>query len=106
METKYKTFLILIVSLASFVLSGFPSSNLFAEETERRDPHQSSKCLEAVREFADNVLKYRWDTYGPKHTPLFVEGLNIHTQELGRSILINCNELSEGNLNWFHLTNR
>ena len=34
-----------------------------------------------MREFADNVLKYGRDTYGPKHTPLFVDGLNIHTYE-------------------------
>jgi len=41
----------------------------------------ASKYLDAVREFADNVLKYGRDTYGPKHTPLFVDGLNIHTHE-------------------------
>jgi hypothetical protein len=40
-----------------------------------------SKYLDAVREFADNVLKYGRDTYGPKHTPLFVDGLNVHTHE-------------------------
>jgi len=40
-----------------------------------------SKYLNAVRTFADNVLKYGRDTYGPKHTPLFVDGLNIHTHE-------------------------
>jgi len=34
-----------------------------------------------VREFADNVLKYGRDTYGPKHTPLFVDGLNVNTHE-------------------------
>jgi len=45
------------------------------------DPNQSTKYLYAVREFADNVLKYGRDTYGPKHTPLFVDGLNIHTHE-------------------------
>lgn len=45
------------------------------------DPNDSSKYLEAVREFADNVLKYGRDTYGPKHTPFFVDGLNIHTHE-------------------------
>ncbi|MHC4324912.1 MAG: hypothetical protein ACYSUX_11645, partial [Planctomycetota bacterium] len=39
------------------------------------------KYLSAVRTFADNVLKYGKDTYGPKHTPLFVDGLNIHTRE-------------------------
>jgi len=49
--------------------------------TETPDPNESSKYLDAVREFADNVLKYGRDTYGPKHTPLFVDGLNIHTHE-------------------------
>jgi len=42
---------------------------------------ESSKYLDAVREFADNVLQYGRDSYGPKHTPLFVDGLNIHTRE-------------------------
>jgi pectate lyase len=41
------------------------------------DPNESSKYLNAVREFADNVLKYGRDTYGPKHTPLFVDGLMV-----------------------------
>jgi pectate lyase len=48
---------------------------------ETADPNNSSKYLDAVREFADNVLKYGRDTYGPKHTPLFVDGLNIHSHE-------------------------
>jgi pectate lyase len=48
---------------------------------EPSDPNQSTKYLDAVRTFADNVLKYGRDTYGPKHTPLFVDGLNIHTRE-------------------------
>lgn len=47
-------------------------------ETDTNDPN---RYLNAVREFADNVLKYGRDTYGPKHTPLFVDGLNIHTHE-------------------------
>jgi len=49
--------------------------------TETQDANDSSKYLDAVREFADNVLKYGRDTYGPKHTPLFVDGLNIHTHD-------------------------
>jgi pectate lyase len=49
--------------------------------TDTPDANQSSKYLDAVRTFADNVLKYGRDTYGPKHTPLFVDGLNIHTHE-------------------------
>ncbi|HCO93693.1 MAG TPA: pectate lyase [Phycisphaerales bacterium] len=39
------------------------------------------KYVSAVQTFADNVLKYGKDTYGPKHTPLFVDGLNIYTYE-------------------------
>jgi len=40
-----------------------------------------NRYLNAVIEFADNVLKYGRDTYGPKHTPLFVDGLNVNTHE-------------------------
>ncbi|MFH1883856.1 MAG: pectate lyase, partial [Planctomycetota bacterium] len=43
--------------------------------------NEDSKYLDAVRKFADMVLKHGRDTYGPKHTPLFVDGLNIHTHE-------------------------
>ncbi|MHC4173311.1 MAG: hypothetical protein ACYTBX_19780 [Planctomycetota bacterium] len=49
--------------------------------TKTPDPNDSSKFLNAVREFADNVLKYGRNNYGPKHTPLFVDGLNSHTHE-------------------------
>jgi pectate lyase len=73
METKYKTHHIIKVVLLSLCLAGFPAGNSRADE--------DSKYLNAVREFADNVLKYGRDTYGPKHTPLFVDGLNIHTHE-------------------------
>jgi len=48
---------------------------------ETSDPNDSTKYLDAVRTFADNVLKYGRDTYGLKHTPLFVDGLNVHTHE-------------------------
>lgn len=44
-------------------------------------PTDPNSYLDAVREFADNVLKYGRDTYGPKHTSLFVDGLNVHTHE-------------------------
>ena len=37
--------------------------------------------LKAVREFADNVVEQGRDVYGPKHTPLFVDGLNVRTRE-------------------------
>jgi len=39
---------------------------------------ENGKYLTAVRTFADNVLEYGKDIYGPKHTPLFIDGINIH----------------------------
>jgi pectate lyase len=48
---------------------------------EAPDPADPNRYLNAVREFGDNVLKYGRDTYGPKHTPLFVDGLNVNTHE-------------------------
>ena len=62
--------LILIITVA-------PCSSKEANTTSP----ESSKYFDAVRTFADNVLKYGRDTYGPKHTPLFLDGLNIHTHE-------------------------
>jgi len=73
MRDKYRPHLILEVVLLFICLVVFPADNSWGDE--------DSKYLNAVREFADNVLKYGRDTYGPKHTPLFVDGLNIHTHE-------------------------
>ena len=75
MKTKNKTFLILKATFLFFVLSGFIAVNSISAEAENSDLNQNSKYLEAMREFADNVLKYGRDTYGPKHTPLFFDGL-------------------------------
>jgi len=73
MTAKYKTCSALKVVLLFISLSGLFPANLSGDE--------GSKYLDAVREFADNVLKYGRDTYGPKHTPLFVDGLNVNTHE-------------------------
>ena len=67
MGTKYRTFLILIVTLLSFFLLIFFSANSFASETKSPDPNQSSKYLDAVREFADNVIKYGLGTAKHHH---------------------------------------
>ena len=63
--------------IAILLLSHLPIC--FSAETS--NPSDPNRYLNAVREFADNVLKYGRDTYGPKHTPLFVDGLNIYTHE-------------------------
>lgn len=40
-----------------------------------------NRYLAAVKTFADNVLAHGRDVYGPRHTPLFVDGLNVDTGE-------------------------
>jgi len=65
-----KTRSISVLVLLFTCLAGLFAGNVYA------DPNESTKYLDAVREFADNVLKYGRDTYGPKHTPLFIDGLN------------------------------
>ncbi len=39
------------------------------------------RYLAVVRTFADNVLEHGRDTYGKRHTPLFVDGINVDTHE-------------------------
>ncbi len=38
-----------------------------------------SEFVEVVRTFADHVVRYGRDVYGPRHTPLFVDGIDIDT---------------------------
>ncbi|MBN2129725.1 MAG: ankyrin repeat domain-containing protein [Sedimentisphaerales bacterium] len=64
-----------LIRIVLVVLASAPIPAL----TDEAAPGDPNRYLDAVREFADNVLKYGRDTYGPKHTPLFVDGLNIHT---------------------------
>jgi len=46
------------------------------------EPSDPNRYLNAVRTFTDNVLKYGRDTYGPKHTPLFVDGYGPYQFDL------------------------
>ena len=73
MRSKYRTHRILEVVLLLIALFGFPTADSLGDE--------QSKYLDAVRQFADNVLKYGRDVYGPKHTPLFVDGLHAKSLE-------------------------
>ena len=62
-----------------------------------------SPWLKAVREFGDQVLAKGRDVYGEKHTPLFVDGLNINTLEPVRWLYLNnrwiiSNQASQQNL--------
>ena len=44
-------------------------------------PPDSARYTHAVRVFADSVLDHGRDTYGPRRTPLFVDGLQVETLE-------------------------
>jgi len=45
---------------------------------------RAERYLKAARTFADAVLEHGRDTYGPEHTPLFVDGLEVRTLEPAR----------------------
>jgi len=80
MKNQNKIHSILKITLLSLILLIFISVNSFAIETKSSDLNQSSKYLDAVREFADNVLKYGRDTYGSKHAQLFMDGVNSRSR--------------------------
>jgi len=58
------------------ILALLAAHRAFAAQAQ--GPVGEDKYLDAVRAFADNVLEYGKDVYGPKHTPLFIDGINIH----------------------------
>jgi pectate lyase len=63
--------------LTAFVLSSFAALPANADEQRALDQHR----LDAVRQFADQVLRVGRDTYGDTHTPLFADGVNVDTHK-------------------------
>ncbi len=59
------------------MLAASPGGAARAQES----PEVGERCVQAVRTFADNVLEHGRDRYGPRHTPLLVDGLHIDTHE-------------------------
>ncbi|MBI4891800.1 MAG: pectate lyase [Acidobacteria bacterium] len=43
--------------------------------------HAEDQYVAAVRAFADTALAHGRDNYGPRHTPLFVDGIHFETRE-------------------------
>ena len=64
---------ILLAVLLTIYLLGVGVGNLYGDE--------GGRYVRAVREYGDNALRYGRDVYGEKHTPLFVDGLNIYTRK-------------------------
>ena len=46
-----------------------------------QDQPGPQRFIEAVRQFAEHAIAHGRDTYGPVHTPMFVDGLNVDTLE-------------------------
>ncbi|MBN1972914.1 MAG: ankyrin repeat domain-containing protein [Sedimentisphaerales bacterium] len=84
MLIKYKVLQIFNINLITIILMFiiFGCERMLTKPTvAEKASSDPNRYLDAVREFADNVLKYGRDTYGPKHTPLFVDGVNVTTNE-------------------------
>lgn len=65
-----------VTALCVFASGGGLLSALPAAVESRAD-----RYVAAVRTFADTALGEGRDVYGPKHTPLFVDGLDVQTRE-------------------------
>ena len=71
--------------LARFtVLIALGASTLQAQSPEAMDRAR----MEAVVQFAETVLKHGRDTYGEKHTPLFVDTLDVDTMRAPEKMYI------------------
>jgi pectate lyase len=70
--TSASTYLLSVCALATVAAGAGPAKS---------EKPATGTYLEAVKTFADNVLRHGRDVYGPKRTPLFTDGLNIDTHE-------------------------
>jgi len=69
-----------LLSLFRALLLAQVSAFQFAATAMAQDA-RSDRFVQAVQSFADVALKGGRDTYGPKRTPLFVDGINSDTHE-------------------------
>jgi pectate lyase len=65
---------LLILTVIIFIYGGI---TLWGNDNEK----EKGRYIPAIREFADNILEYGRDHYGKKHSPLFVDGINVTTKE-------------------------
>ena len=72
MRSKHRVF----QAVVALFLAAVATARVFAGAAEQP---RDEKYLAAVRRYADNVIARGKDVYGEKHTPLFVDGLNVAT---------------------------
>ena len=65
-----------IIQVWLVVISLLSHGSLAQAQAPRPD-----RFIQSVQDFADVALKDGRDTYGPKHTPLFVDGINFETRQ-------------------------
>jgi len=70
---KWPSNAVLLVAMAIF------SSADFVQAAESQP--NSQRYIEAVRSFANTVFEHGRDSYGKRHTPMFVDGLQVETFE-------------------------
>lgn len=70
-----------LASLALTALLLVPVAGSLLAASAGAQESRPDRFVEAVQSFADVALKYGRDTYGPKQTPLFVDGINLDTRE-------------------------
>lgn len=78
MIRRHRTFLLVLLGTAAWLT--WPSAASTDDAAAARDRAR----LEVVRTFADNVLAHGRDRYGPEHTPLFADGVDVETREAVR----------------------
>jgi len=69
------------IGLHHFICLAFVFLGIASLNSHNALADTESKYLDTVRTYADNAIKHGKDVYGQKHTPMFVDGLNIHTHE-------------------------
>lgn len=69
------------IVLACLILIAITRPSIATAAQDPAADADAQAILQAVRAFGDNVLAFGRDTYGPKHTPLFVDGIDIVTHQ-------------------------
>jgi pectate lyase len=90
---------IVLILIFLICICGYRTTDVACREIRKQNKTEIMKntvdpeeYIKAVKEFCDNVLKYGRDKYGPKHSPLFVDGIEIETKKparYGKPILSN-----------------
>jgi len=82
LSVKFDLRAVLLTSIALVAVALSPARSAGTPKEPSLDqPNREATFLAAVQQFADNVLDSGRDVYGPKHTPLFVDGVNADTRE-------------------------